>query len=246
MSIFSNMTTDGLVDQEDKLGGGFAPMPSGAYTGTIKLAYLGKANSSNAQSITVHTEINGADMRETIWITNRNGENFYTPKDQTNGKSTKMPLPGFTTIDDLCLLSTGSPLAEQTTEEKVVKLYDFTERKEMPKAVQALTQLMGKQITLGILRQIVDKQKKGDDGAYHNSGETRVENVIDKVFHAETGRTVNEYRHEVETAEFLAAWKERNTGKDRNRSKGAATAGGAGSTGTGRPGAASASKKLFS
>lgn len=247
MSLFSNMTTDGLEEAGDKLGGGYEPVPSDIYPAHIKLVYVGKAQSSNAQSITVHADINGKDFRETIWITTKDGNNFYIPKDQKNGKVTKHPLPGFTTVDDLCLLTTGSPLSEQPTEEKVVKLYDPAERKETNQTVQVLIDVMGKQALLGIVRNIVDKQKKGDDGKYHNTGETRTENSIDKVFHADTKRTVSEYRHDVQTAEFHDAWKARNAGKDRNRSKGLEGASGPGTSGIGRPGGAapSASKKLF-
>lgn len=243
MSLFSNMTTDGLEESKDTLGSTFEALASGAYSANITLAYVGGTDKSKAQNITIHAKIDGKDYRETVWITNREGNNYYIPKDAKDGKITKHPLPGFTTIDDLCLLTTGSPLAEQATETKVVKLYDFDERKEVPKEVQVLSNVMGKDVMLGIIRQIVNKQKRGDDGKYHDTEETRTENVIDKVFHAETGRTVNEYRHEVETAEFLSAWKERNDGKDRNRVK-KTVGGNSGASGTGRPGQ-SATKKLF-
>jgi hypothetical protein len=229
--LFSKLSTEELETPEDRLGGSaFDPIPSGIYDATIKLAYVGKASASESTSITLQLDVKGKEVRETVWITNREGDNFYYDK---NDKSKKIPLPGFTLIDDLCLLTTGEGLAEQDTTEKTIKIYDPVERKELPKPVPVLTALLGEKVKVAILREVVDKQKKDDSGKYVNTGETRTQNTIDKVFHIETGRTVNEYRHEVESPEFMTAWDERNTGKDRNRSKGLSAAGG--TTGAGRP-----------
>ena len=83
----------------------------------------------------------------------------------------------------------------------------------------------------------------------NRGGALKPQNTIDKAFHHETGRTVNEYRHEVETAEFLPAWIERNKGKDRNRAKGleggTGGASGSGRPGAGGPGQQQAKKSLF-
>lgn len=240
MGLFQNLTTEGLEESKDVLGGGsFDPVSSGVYDCTIKLAYVGSSQSSKATCINVVAVADGKEVREQVWVTNRNGENFYADKED---KSKRNPLPGFTLINDLCLLTTGQPLSDQDAETKVVKLYDFNERKEVPTEVQCLTALHGQPVKLGILRQIVNKQKKDANGVYKDTNETRTENVIDKVFHAETARTVQEYMHEVETPEFMTAWAERNTGKDRNRAK-EVTDSGIGQAGTGMPGAAGAAKK---
>ena len=240
--MFGNISTDGLEAATDSLGGSFDAIPTGVYTGTIELAYAGKS-AGGASNVTVHFKTDGKEVRETIYFTNKKGENFYADKQDA---SKKHPLPGFSTINDLCLLTTGEALAEQETEEKIVKLYDFTERKELPKPVQCITALHGQEISLAILREVVDKEKKDDSGKYQPTGETRTQNTIDKVFNSETGRTVNEYLQEVATPEFRDAWAAKNT-KDRIKTKGVAS--GAGQTGTGRPGGgggeASAKKKIF-
>lgn len=241
--MFGNLGTENLEKAGDVLGGGYAPIPSAVYDGTIELAYAGEST-KGAQFIAVHFKTDdGKEVRETIYITNRQGENFY--KDKEDPKK-KRPLPGFTTIDDLCLLATGSPLAEQDTEEKTVKIWDSNEKKELPKPVQCLTGLHGEKITLGILCSIEDVNKKNEAGVYVATGETRKINTIDKVFHPETGRTVNEYLTEVETPEFRDAWAQKNTGKDRERFTKTAV-GGSGTSGTGRPGGApdEAKKNLF-
>lgn len=242
MGLFKNLTTDGLEEQEDKLGGGFEAVASDAYDAIIKNAYAGESQ-GGAKNVTVIADLNGTEFRETIYITNRNGENFYLSKDD---KKNKIPLPGFTTIDDICLLTTGEPLSEQEAEPKMVKVYNPEEKKELPTEVPVLTALLGKPVKLGILREIEFKQKKGDDGNYHDTDETRTSNTINKVFHHETGRTVNEYRHEVEDPEFLTAWIEKNKGKDRDKTKGKSSNAGSGASGSGKPGGEkSAKKSLF-
>lgn len=242
--LFGNLQTESLEEVGDRLGGGFEAVPSALYDATIKVAYAGQSQ-RGARNVTVIADLGGKEFRETIYITNTKGENFYADKQDA---SKKMPLPGFTTIDDLCLLVTGMELAEQETEVKMVKVYSYDAKAEVPTEVQVLSALTGKPVKLGILREVVDRTKVDDSGIYQPTGETRTQNTIDKVFHPETGRTVSEYRHEVLTAEFLPAWQARNEGKDRMKAKGLKAASG-GDTGTGRPGMpaspAPGKKKLF-
>ena len=232
MGLFDNLTTEGLEESKDVAGGGYQALASDIYSAVIKLAYAGKSRSSDARSVTFHADINGNEYRETIWITSGKGVNYYVSKE--DGK-TRIPLPGFSTIEELCLLATQEPLSAQTTEEKVVKLYNFEERKEVPTPVPVLTSLIGKEVNLGILREIVDKTARDDSGNYVPTGETRTQNVTSKVFHPETNKTVNEYRHDVEEPEFYTTWIAQNQGKDRNRAKGASTTSTKGASGSGRP-----------
>lgn len=231
--MFGNLTDNGLEQSGDRLGGG-GVIDTGVYDGIVKLAYAGKSQSSNAQSITAHIEINGREFRESFWVTNRNGENFYADK---NDAKKRHPLPGFTMADDLCLVTTGQPLSEQTVEEKVVNLYDFEARKELPQNVPVLTDLIGKPVTVALFAQIVDKTAKDANGVYQPTGETRNENVADKFFHQESHRTVTEIREGIEEAVFYGKWAEKNNGQPpRNRAKGVQ-----GNTGApGRPAAAGA------
>jgi hypothetical protein len=214
---FGNLTTSGLEESKDVLGGGSYLKDSGVYDGIIKLAFAGKSD-SGARSLTVHIDIDGKEYRETLYVTSREGKHYYHPKGDTSKKS---PLPGFTTANDLALLSTGLSLGDQTIEEKVVKLYDFDTKAEVPTKVEMLTEMIGKPIKLGIVRSVVDKNVKDASGNYVPSGETKEENTIDKVFHAETGKTVAEFTAKIETAEFLGKWDEKNTGVTRQKAKGA-------------------------
>ena len=214
--MFGNLTDDGLKSQGDVIGGGL--FDAGMHEGTVKLAYAGKSQNSDSQSITVVIDVNGKELRDTFWITKQTGENYYTDKQDP---SIKRPLPGYTTADDLCLLTTGMPLSEQTVEDKVVKIYNYDEKKDVPTNVPVLTDVIGHKIIAGVIRQIVDKNQKDTSGKYVPTGETREENVIDKLFHAETHKTVTELREQMETAEFFDKWEAKNTGQVRNKAKGA-------------------------
>jgi hypothetical protein len=214
MGIFKNLETKGLEQNEDRVGG-YNPLDSDLYTGTIKLAYAGQS-AKGARSVTVHAEVGGQEYRETIYITNRNGEPFWT---NDNGK--KSPLPGFTVINDICIAATDKPLEEQETEEKQVKLYDFDERKEVLKGVDVLIDLLDKPIALGILNILQNKSVKQGDGSYADGPEEQNINQIDKVFHAETKMTVKEALDaegwDADKADFHQKWIDKNAGKVRDK-----------------------------
>lgn len=210
MSLFANLKSEGLVESEDRLGG-YRPLQSGIYTGKIKAAYAGKS-SGGAQSVSVIVDIEGQEYRETIYITSRSGDNFYVKE----GK--KYPLPGFTTVDNICLVTCGKPLSEVITEEKVIKLYDKDAKKELPKSVDMLVDLLGCSVTLGIFLETVNKtEKDANTGNYVPIAETREQNVINAVFHTETKMTVVEARQGAERAKFHDDWKERHTGKTQDK-----------------------------
>lgn len=227
MSLFGNLTSAGLEESQDRLGGGFGAIETKIYSGIIKALYAGQSG-KGARNVTLIADFAGREYRETIYITNRKGENFFTK----DGK--KVPLPGFTTIDDLCLVATGKPLAEQEAEDKMVKIYDAEAKKELPKTVPMIVEAIGKPISLAIVKQIVNKNVLNEStGEYEATAETREENFTDKVFDTDTKMTVNEARAGADTAAFWDGWLERNQGKTRD--KRSVKEGEAGATGT--PGA---------
>lgn len=211
-ALFGSLTNDGLEEATDRIGG-FQPFDSGIYTGTIKLAYAGESQ-GGAKNVTIVVDMDGKDYRETIYITNKKGENFFYNKQDPKKK---VPLPGFTTIDDICLVTTGKPLCEQPAEDKVVNVYDADLRREVPKSVPMLVDLLGKQVSLGILRQLENKSEKDGAGNYIPTADTRETNAIDKVFHTETKMTVAEARASKGHPEFWITWSERNAGVTRDR-----------------------------
>lgn len=215
MSLFSNMSTDGLEQAQDRVGG-FQPHESDIYTGLIKSAYAGESR-NGAMSVTLNVDIGSQEYRETIYITNRQKQNYFLNKQDP---SKKVPLPGFTTIDDICLIVTGSPLSEQETEEKVVKVYDVESKGEINKSVPMLTGLLNKQISLAVIKQKVNKvEKQGNE--YIDTPESRFENRIEKVFHPELHVTVVEAKNDEKEAKFWDTWLSKNQGqtKDKRRIK---------------------------
>lgn len=222
--LFKNFTTTDLEESQDRLGG-FQALDSDIYPATIKALYAGES-SGGAVSLTLIADLGGkAEYKETFYITNKQKENFFINK-QSNKKS---PLPGFTVVNDLCLIATeGKELSECATEEKVVNVWDSDQKKELPKAVQMVTDVLGKKVALGILKQLENKSKKEGD-EYVPTAETREVNLVDKVFHPEAKVTVAEARSGKKEPGFWDAWLKRNQGQTRDRREikdGQAVAGG--------------------
>lgn len=246
MSIFKNLNSDGLEESEDRLGGGTPALDTDVYTMKITMAYAGQS-AGGARNVTVQGKIkDGPDYSETIYITNKKGENYFLNKED---KTKKVPLPGFTTIDDLCLVATGESLENQPTEEKLVKQWDYEEKKELPKAAHVLVDLIGKEVGVAIVKSTVDVSKKDDAGNYIPTGKTRDENTIEKVYDLDSKLTVAEARKGLETGVFIDAWAERNKGQTRDKTaKNDNQAGKSGRPGSGaapQAGAKTETKRLF-
>lgn len=228
MNAFANLKTDSLQEAEDRVGG-FAVFPTNYYDATVKAAYAGAA-ASGAMNVTVILDIDGKELRDTIYVTNKQGQNFFVDKQDP---SKKVALPGFRVVDDLCLLTTGMSLSEQEVEEKVVNVYDPDAKREVPKGVQMFTALIGKPVGLAIV-QILENKTKKVGTEYVPTDETREVNNIEKVFHSASGLTAVEVRNNATNAAFKEAWVARHAGKARDkRAKGA---GGGARAGAPQPG----------
>lgn len=221
-NIFKDKTSEGFDGERDVLGGG-GTVETDIYDGIIKLAFSKKSASSDAQGVEYHIELtmpSGSTFtfRETQWVTNRSGEHTYP--DKTDPKK-KHLLPGYQIIDSLCLMSTGLPLSDQEMAEKTVNLYDFEQKKELPKSVPVLIDLIGKPIAVAVIKQTVDQTTKDSNNVYQPNGKTRDQNVAFKFFHQESKRTTAEVKAGIEKPIFYDKWKTQNQGKSRNLAKGA-------------------------
>jgi len=213
-TLFANMKTDGIEDGGDRLGG-FGAIEANVYTGPLKAFYAGKS-SGGASSLTVVVGLDGGkEFSETVYITNRAGENFYLDK---TDKTKKHMLPGFKTINDIVLCTLGKPLEELQFEDKVINVYDHDAGKEMPKSVPMAVEILGQSITLAIKKTIEDKTKKDGNGEYQPTGDTKEVNNIDKVFDTDSKLTVSEAMNGEKTSAFHDAWIERNKGKVNDKS----------------------------
>lgn len=212
MSFFENMTTDGLEESQDYLGGAHV-FDTDIYDATIKIAYA-MQSARGAKGVTAIFDINGQEYREDIYMTNAEGKNYY----ERDGK--KNPMAGFTAVNELHQLVTGHEISNANIEEKVVRVYDSEQKRELPKAVPVLVDLIGKPVKLAIQRRTEDRTQKDASGNYVPTGQTIDRNQIFKVFHPETKKTVNEYKANVDPADFHDKWLEKNKGQTRVVAKG--------------------------
>lgn len=233
-NMFSNFKTenDGVEAAGDRLGGG-GPLDTGIYSGKVKLAFTGESQ-YGAKFVEVHLDLGGRQYKERFYVSNREGSNTY--QDKKDPKKEHF-LPGFVSVNDLCLVGTGYGLVDQDIEEKTFNLWDYDSQSEKPQEVPCLVNLHGQEVTVAIECQTVSKRKKNDQGVYVDTEETRDQNEVQKFFHFESGRTVTEIRNGIEEGVFLEKWRQKNEGKEpRNRVNKNAQAGAK----AGRPGGASA------
>lgn len=224
MSIFKNLTQDtSIAGESDSLGGGGAA-ESGLYDLTIKVAYAITAKSEATGVVLVLQDASNKEYRFTEYVTSgreKGCKNYY----ERDGE--KHYLPGFNNINAVCLLAAGKELTDMDTEEKMVKVYDPAAKAEVPTKKEVLVDLIGKPITLGILKVIENKNVLNEStGKYVPTADTRTSNQLDKVFRTRDRLTVAEVRAEATEAAFYEAWGAKNTGVTKDKSK--PVAGGAG------------------
>lgn len=246
MSILANLTTDSsIANEKDSIGGGSRVLESGIYTFTIQHAYIGKSTGGAISlNLNLKTEDN-KELKQQLWVTSgtaKGGKNYYIDK---NGD--KQYLPGFVMANSLCLLALGKEISELDTEQKVISVYNTEAKAEVPTKVDMLMDLVGKDITAAVFKQIVDKTKKNEStGAYDPTGETREENELDKFFRASDKKTTAEIRAQAEEATFVHTWEKKYAGQTRDKSKGAGGANGtAGAPKAASVGASKPTSSLF-
>lgn len=243
MSSLKNLTSDNSIANEtDRVGGG-GVLDSGLYPATIKMAYVEKAK-SGATGIVFQAETDqGRQIRETIYVSSgdaKGNKNYYEKDGQ------KHYLPSFLIMQSICLLAAGKELADIDTEIKVVKVYDFEAKAEVPQKVEVLMDLINKPILLGVIKETVDKKVKDGSDNYVPSGETREQNTIDKAFRASDRMTTAEIRAQAEEAAFVETWSKKWTGVTKNSAKGASgTAGAPKAAGGAAAGTAKPKSSLF-
>jgi len=192
MGLFSNLTTEGHEETDERVGGGSFTRETDIYTMKIKLAYAGKSD-GGAQNVTFIFD-DGREFRSTIYVTNRQGQNYFHPKksnSQERDTSKKQNLPGFDLVNEICLITTDKGLADQATEEKTVMIWNSSDKKELPTSAHVLVDLLGKEISLAIYKQLENKTELQGD-TYVDIADTRDTNNIEKVFHPVYHVTVKE------------------------------------------------------
>lgn len=226
MSLLANLNTDSTIaDEKDSIGGSRV-RESGLYPLNIALAYITKSE-GGAMALNLSLKDDDGEVRQQLWMTSgtaKGGNNYYIDK-----KGDKQYLPGFNMANSLALLTLGKEISALDTEDKVINLYNFETRGDVPTKVAMVVDLLGKDILVGLIKQTVDINKKDDaTGEYKASGEVRDENEIDKLFRAEDRMTSSEIRAQATEAVFADTWEAKWKGQTKNKSKGAAAGGTAG------------------
>ena len=222
---------DSSVQKSQDRVGGFVPIPSGIYEAVIKQLWFGEYG-SGAAYMDLQLEAAGKTFRERILLSDRNGNNFWTK----DGKNTFFD--GFMALDAICLFLTGEDFDANmgNIENKMVKVYNADQKKEVPTEVPVLANVLGETIKVAILHRKVDVTQKVEENGktvYKPTGEFREENTLSKVLDVDTNRTVTEIIDEVESPVYADAWVARWAGKVSNEAKGVAGGGGT----AGKPGA---------
>lgn len=207
--------------EEDVLGGGGRKVwESDIYKCTVTMAYVLKS-AGGAMGVALELKNEAGDLhRETVYITNKSGQNFYVKDGQEN------QLPGWQLVDSLALLTCNKSITELEEENMVIKLYNFDQKKELPTTVPMLKDLLGKEVYAAIQHTKSNKTQRNDaTGTYDPINEAVERNELSKFFYSEDRRTVPEIKAQAEEATFYANWKERFAGKVRDTFKEVANTG---------------------
>lgn len=209
-NMFGNAASDlaGSEKEKDVLGGR-APLPTDAYDGKIVVAYI-TTSTGGARAFNFVIDINGKLVRETIYVTNKQGQVVYVK----DGK--KYPLPGYSLVNAITKLTIGKEIPQLTFENKLVKIWNFELKKDVATEVPVAVELTGEAVNLGIELIRENKQQKDQAGNYVDTAEIREVNSITRVFHTKTGQTAAEYDAQG-PAEFKALWLKEFKGKVRDK-----------------------------
>ena len=226
MSLLKNLATDkSIADERDSIGGGGA-LESGLYPAVINLAYVTTSQGGATGLVLQAKTDQGRDIKQTLWMTSgtaKGAKNYY----EKDGK--KSYLPGFIAANALARLTVEKDISELETETKVVNVYNKDAKAEVPTKVECITDLHGKEVIFGLIKNKVDKTVKNETtGVYEPTGETREENEVDKFFRASDRMTTSEIRAAANEATFAETWANKWTGQVRDKAKGAAAGGTAG------------------
>jgi hypothetical protein len=211
MGIAALKSDQNVALDVNRTGVSFGPLDSNIYSLTVEQAYMtqskGGAYALNLEAVTD----TGAKLKQQFWMTSGTAKGcspYYTDKD-----GNKKPLPGFTQANTLSLLTVGKEISEVETEDRIIKLWDYSQSKEVPTSVQSFDDLIGQEFKAGVLKQVVDKNVKDASGNYVPSGETREINEIDKIFRARDDMSYVEIIAQAEEAGYIHTWLKNNLDK---------------------------------
>jgi hypothetical protein len=212
MSLLANLKRTANIEAATDYPMNARPkMSPGLHNMTIEMAYLGESSGGSISVTLKLVAATGATLDTTLYITSvrEKGQKHYFIDKQTGAQKY---LPSFTVVNDMARLTADQELFELEPEEKTVMVYNYDLKKDVPTTKQVLTELIGKEITVGVVGVLKDQFK--DPTKFYTSFE------IDKVFHTETGCTVVELESGLTEGVYIKSWAERNTPTEENSNLG--------------------------
>lgn len=199
-----NLPSSVKVEEEKDTLGGRVLLNSNIYPGIVDLCYMDKSD-KGAISVNIHFKTKDNQVvRETTYISNRDGE--FTYKDKQSGEV--KPLPGYSQMDSFFKAVTGKGIGQQLKEEKTISLWDKDAKKELPAKRTVFMDVHQQPIAAGILK--VSEEKTTKESNYKNgTGEFFEKNELVKWFNVETGLTHVEQAAGITAPTFFNEWKEK-------------------------------------
>lgn len=214
MTDFLNFNTGGAKQESESVGGGRTLFESGIYKGTVKQAYL-DAYDSGSRFVSITLDIDGKDYEERLLLTNGKGESFWT-----NDKNEPQQYSGLTRFEELAF-ACGFPNVQATAPGPgMIRAWDKdTKSFVLRQHATVLNSMKGKEVLAAIQKISQNKQKKNPNtNKYDKLNEVEEINQIDKFANLQ-GQTQLEAVKNVNPPQFMAAWKEKWTGKTNDRYK---------------------------
>lgn len=194
----------GVATEEERDVAGFSPLPTGVYKGVVQLVYIDQS-AGGALNANFLVKVDNRVVTQTIYFSNKEGK--FTYKSKTDGK--EQPLPGYSQVDSILQTITGKGISNQEVEEKVINIYDYTARKEVPVKRKVFVDTINKPVAVGI--QHISEERTTKDSNYTvGDGTYRDFNEFNKWFDPETGLTNAEAKASATEPKFLATWKASN------------------------------------
>lgn len=207
-----NFNRGGAKQETESVGGGRTVFDSGIYKAKIKQLYFDKYD-SGAQFASVTLDIGGKDYEERLLLTNGKGESFWTDKDNNPQQYT-----GLTRLEELVfaagfpnLQAAGASPANIRAWDKDAKAFVLRQHPTV------MVNVHGKEIMVAVLKVNQNKQKKVGN-SYVKTNEAEEVNQLDKVARLD-GVTLLEAAKNISPPQFMAAWKEKWSGKTNDRFK---------------------------
>lgn len=217
-TLFSSLKADekDVERQVESVGGNRVVLPSDIYDATIAIAYTQQNTSKESQAIgvTIIFKIKDVEHRETFYVSDRKGNNYYT-----SSKGNKIYLPGFTLVDDLCMIATGGDkhLSDCNTKDVIIEVYNFESKQTEKTTVISIEELQGAKVKVALSQVKEYRQVKQTDASgkvsYVPSDKVDEKNVVRQFFDPDRHMTVLEAISGKTEPEYYNKWLEKNKDK---------------------------------